>query len=78
LNIIQVLTAVIAALVVGWALHLVGWPLYAYLPAAILSALGTLVLWIGVWFAVRKLSYPHLARKQRQALRDNPPDDTEA
>ncbi len=75
---IEMFTAIIAAIVVGWSLHVQGWPLYAYLPAAILSALGTVVLWIGIWFAVRKLSYPYVARKQRRALRDNPPDDSEA
>lgn len=77
MNPIEIFTAIIAAVVVGWSLHVRGWPPYAYLPAAMLSALGTLVLWIGVWFAVRKLSYPCLARKQRKALRDNPRDDSE-
>lgn len=78
MNVHQIFTAVIAAVVVGWSLHVQGWPLYAYLPAAILAALGTLVLWIGVWFAVRKLSYPYLARKRRKALRDDPPEDLDS
>lgn len=74
---IQHITALAAAVAVGWLLVHHGWPLQAWLPAAILAALGTLVLWVVAWFVARKLSYPYLARKRRRELKESGLDVTE-
>lgn len=74
---VELLTVVAAAVGVGWLLHQLAWPLYAWLPAALLAAVGMMTLWVVVWFVARKISYPYLARKRRRELRESGVDITE-
>lgn len=54
--------AVLASLLLRGA----GWPWYAWLPAGFLAGVASAALWFGAWFLIRKLTYPAVARKQRQ------------
>jgi len=71
---IQKIFAIAAAVVTGWVLHALAWPWHAYIPAALLAALGTVGVWVVGWAVARKLSYPRLAREQREAMRKSNTD----
>jgi len=57
---------------VAWRLILVGWPWWAWVPAALLSIIAFQAVHVLCWFAYRKLSYPYVARahKRRRAAGD--------
>ena len=80
LNPIQMTFSLAVAVIVGTLLGSAGWPWYAALPAAILSAFAAAALYVLVWALVRRLTYPHIARRQREYLRGrqlvrrSPPD----
>ncbi len=60
----------LVALVLGWHLHSIGWPWWAWLPASLLSIAGFYTLSVLTWFAYRKLTYERFARthkRERQA-----------
>ena len=66
----RTLLGLIVAGVVGWHLHSVGWPWWAWLPAALLGIIGFYTVSVLTWFAYRKLTYEHFARlhkRRRQA-----------
>ncbi len=69
LNPIQMTFSFAVAVTVGTVLGSAGWPWYAALPAAILSAFAAAALYVLVWALVRRLTYPHIARRQREYLR---------
>ena len=68
----RTLLCLIVAVVVGWQLHSMGWPWWAWLPAALLSIIGFYAVSVLTWFAYRKLTYQYFARlhkRQRQGRR---------
>ncbi len=67
---LQLLTGLLAAAWVAWALHGRGWPWYNWLPVAFLTLVGVGLLWVLGWFLRRKLTYEKKAAAVRQALRD--------
>ncbi|HCU36790.1 MAG TPA: hypothetical protein DGT21_15475 [Armatimonadetes bacterium] len=68
LNPIQIVFSLAVAVVVGVVLGSAGWPWYAALPAAILSAFAASAFYVLVWALVRRLTYPYVARRQREHL----------
>lgn len=68
-NPIQMTFSFAVAVIVGTLLGSVGWPWYAAFPAAILSAFAAATLYVLVWALIRRLTYPHIARRQREYLR---------
>ena len=69
MNPIQATFSIIIAIIVGRLLQLAGWPWYASLPAAILSAFAGAALYVLIWAAIRRLTYPYVAQKQREHLK---------
>jgi len=68
-NPIQMTLSFAAAVLVGTLLVSAGWPWYAALPAAILAACAAAMLYVLSWALVRRLTYPYVARRQREHLR---------
>ncbi|MGC9319037.1 MAG: hypothetical protein ACP5KN_13470, partial [Armatimonadota bacterium] len=58
-----------AAVLVGWWLAGVGWPWWAWLPAAILGAMAIYMAFILSWFLYRKLTYEAFSRAARRRRR---------
>lgn len=64
--------ALIGAVLLGWHLHGIGWPWWAWLPAAILAAMTVYMAFVLTWFAWRKLTYRAVARRmKRRNLAEN-------
>lgn len=66
---IRSFVALVAAVLLGWHLNAVGWPWWAWLPAAILTAMVVYMAFVLAWFLYRKLTYPHFARRARRRNR---------
>ncbi|MGD9497051.1 MAG: hypothetical protein AB7Y46_12210 [Armatimonadota bacterium] len=58
-----------AALLVGWWLDGIGWPWWAWLPAAMLAAMATYAAAMALWFLYRKLTYERFAEAARRRHR---------
>ncbi len=56
----------IVAVLLGWYLHSIGWPWWAWLPAAMLSILAFYLASVLCWFAYRKLTYERFARRHKR------------
>jgi hypothetical protein len=69
LNPIQATFSIIVAIFVGRILQLAGWPWYASIPAAILAAFAGAAVYVLIWATIRRLTYPYVARKQREHLK---------
>lgn len=66
---IRTVFALVAAVLLGWYLGEVGWPWWAWLPAAILGAMATYMAFVLAWFLYRKLTYEAFARAARRRNR---------
>ncbi len=66
-DIVVALFAVAGALIAGLLLRAAEWPWYAWVPAGFLAGVASAALWFAIWFLIRKLTYPVVARKQRTA-----------
>lgn len=58
----RTVVGILGGALVGWWLIAVGWPWWAWLPAALLGGIGFQAAHVLCWFAYRKLSYQRLAR----------------
>lgn len=69
--------ALVGAVLLGWYLHGIGWPWWAWLPAAMLAAMAIYMAFVLFWFAWRKLTYEAVARrmKRRNQAAAAPPED---
>lgn len=69
--------ALAGAVLLGWYLHGIGWPWWAWLPAAILGAMAIYMAFVLSWFLWRKLTYEAVARrmKRRNQATPAPPED---
>jgi hypothetical protein len=65
---IRLLLGIAVAVPIAWGLHIIGWPWYAYVPAAILAGLSTLMMWLVAWYVARKITYPRNADRQHRLL----------
>lgn len=65
-SIIRILSALIAAVLLARHLSMLGWPWWAWLPAAILGAMTVFLVLVLMWFLYRKLTYRHFARRAKQ------------
>lgn len=65
---IRSVAALVALVLVGWWLHTDGWPWWAWLPAAILTSMATYMIFVLTWFAYRKLTYEHNARRAKRRV----------
>ena len=61
--------ALVGAVLIGWYLHGIGWPWWAWLPAAILGAMTAYMVFSLTWFAWRKLTYEAVAREMKRRNR---------
>ncbi len=62
--------ALVAAVLLGRWLGGIGWPWWAWLPAAILAAMAVYMAMVLSWFLYRKLTYQRfaeIARRRHQA-----------
>jgi hypothetical protein len=66
---VRALLILVVAVTTAWLLQHHGWPWYAWLPAAILSAPLVTALHIILWYFRRKLTYEALARRTKADLR---------
>ncbi len=66
---IRTLLSLAAAVAVGWRLDTIGWPWWAWLPAAILTGMTTLIAVMLSWFLYRKLTYERFAEAARRRHR---------
>ena len=67
-DIVRLLISLAAAIWTGWALAHRGWPVFSWLPAAILAFLAVGVVWIIVWYVRRKATYQILAARTKADL----------
>ena len=69
--------ALVGGVLLGWYLSGIGWPWWAWLPAAILGAMTVYMAFVLGWFAWRKLTYEAVARrmKRRNRARDAAAED---
>jgi flagellar biosynthesis/type III secretory pathway M-ring protein FliF/YscJ len=58
---IQIITGLMAAVLVGWRHAQQGQTFWQWFPLAFFAFFGVQVLWIMVWFVRRKLTYQQLA-----------------
>jgi MFS family permease len=65
---IQLVSALVAAVLMGWWLHGRGWRWFEWLPAAILAVFGVGLVWIIAWFLCRKLTYRQMAARNKAHL----------
>lgn len=70
---IRTILILAAAWGTGHVLSSLGWPWYAWLPAAILGGFFVAVLWFSVFFLIRKLTYPRVADSQKTEGPSVPP-----
>ena len=63
---LRIVIAFAAAITLGWRLDASGWPWWAWLPAAILTAMSTYMILVLSWFAYRKFTYERFARIARR------------
>ncbi|NLO06563.1 MAG: hypothetical protein GX131_12120 [candidate division WS1 bacterium] len=61
--------ALVAAVFAGWWLSGIGWPWWAWLPAAILVAMAVYMTFVFGWFLYRKLTYEPFARAAKRRNR---------
>jgi membrane protein YdbS with pleckstrin-like domain len=61
--------ALLAAVLLAWHLNTLGWPWWAWLPAAILMALAVYTVFVLSWFLYRKVTYQHFARRAKRRNR---------
>ncbi len=61
--------AIIGAVAMGVLLNGLGWPWWAWLPAAILCAITVYMAFVLSWFLWRKLSYQYFARMAKRRNR---------
>jgi membrane protein YdbS with pleckstrin-like domain len=59
----------ISAVVLAWYLHGIGWPWWAWLPAAIVAAMTVYMAFVLGWFLWRKLTYEAVARRMKRRHR---------
>ncbi len=59
----------LGALLLAWFLHGIGWPWWAWVPAAILAGMATFMVQVFAWFLWRKLTYEAFARRLRRRHR---------
>ena len=62
----RTLMGLLVGVALGWYLHSIGWPWWAWLPAALLSIGGFYTLSVLTWFTYRKLTYERFARKHKR------------
>ena len=58
---IQIITGLLAAVLVGWRHAQQGLSFWQWFPLAFFAFFGVQVLWVMVWFIRRKLTYQQLA-----------------
>ncbi len=63
---IRSVLALVAAVLLARQLSALGWPWWAWLPAAILIAMAVYLAFILSWFLYRKLTYRAFARRAKQ------------
>ncbi len=69
----QMAISLILAVLTVRLLQMIGWPWHAIVPAAILAALAGAGIYVLVWALVRRVTYPYVARRQRELLRAQMP-----
>ncbi|MFW6156946.1 MAG: hypothetical protein ACOC7J_06485 [Armatimonadota bacterium] len=68
--VIRSVCALVGAIALSWYLHTIGWPWWAWLPAAILGAMTVYMTFVLGWFAWRKLTYEAVARERKRRNRE--------
>jgi len=67
-DVLQLLSGVVVAMLVGWRLHVHGWRWFEWLPAAGLGFFGVGLFWVVVWFLFRKFTYQGMAARNKADL----------
>jgi fatty acid desaturase len=68
-SILRIICSILGAVLLAWYLHAIGWPWWAWLPAAILGAMTVYMAFVLGWFAWRKLTYEAFARERKRRNR---------
>ncbi len=66
---VRSICSLLGAILIALYLHGIGWPWWAWLPAAILGAMTVYMMFVLGWFLWRKLTYEAFARSRKRRHR---------